>query len=76
MVEEKKENNLNTALREQGKLLTAGIQLAAGVLIFFFIGYWIDGKYSTKPIFTILFSMIGGIGSVYKFIRTALSMSK
>lgn len=76
MLNEKNQNNLNQNLRENGALLTAGFQLAAGVLIFFFIGYWLDGKFNTTPWLTVLFSMIGAGASVYKFIRTALSVSE
>ncbi|MSP65067.1 MAG: AtpZ/AtpI family protein [Ignavibacteria bacterium] len=76
VLNENKQNNLNQNLRENSALLTAGFQLAAGVLIFFFIGYWLDGKFNTTPWLTVLLSMIGASASVYKFIRTALSVSE
>ncbi|MDA0986582.1 MAG: AtpZ/AtpI family protein [Bacteroidetes bacterium] len=73
---EEKKYKLDKPLAENSVMLTAGIQLAAGVLIFFFLGLWLDKKFNYSPWLTIIFSFVGGIGSVYKFIKTALSISE
>ena len=37
------------ALAQVAPLLTSGMQLALAVVVFFFIGYWLDGKLGTSP---------------------------
>ncbi len=49
-----------------------GLQLAATVAIMVFIGVWLDGKFKTEPIFTIVFSFLGIISGLYNFLKTVL----
>jgi F0F1-type ATP synthase assembly protein I len=44
-----------------------GIQLVAVILVFLFIGIWIDGLLGTKFIFTLVFVFIGFFGGFYSF---------
>lgn len=50
-----------------GKLAATGIEVVACVLVSLFIGTKIDGYFSTSPIFTLLFSLIG-LGGMIKII--------
>ncbi len=52
--------------------LGLGLQLAATVTIMVFIGVWLDGKFKTEPIFTVVFSFLGVISGLYNFIKTVL----
>lgn len=52
--------------------LGLGLQLAATVTIMVFIGVWLDGKFKTQPVFTIIFSFLGVISGLYNFIKTVL----
>ncbi len=52
--------------------LGLGIELAATVTIMFFIGVWLDGKFNTKPILTVIFAFLGVASGLYNFIRTVL----
>lgn len=52
--------------------LGLGFELAATVTIMFFIGVWLDGKFNTKPILTVVFSFLGVASALYNFIRTVL----
>ncbi|MCX6160332.1 MAG: AtpZ/AtpI family protein [Ignavibacteriae bacterium] len=47
-----------------------GVQLAATILVFLFIGIWIDKKLETKFIFTLLMTFLGFVGGFYKFYAT------
>lgn len=49
-----------------------GLQLAATVTIMIFIGVWLDGKFNTKPILTVVFSFLGVASGLYNFIKTVL----
>lgn len=46
-----------------------GIQFAAAILIFLFVGQWLDGKVGTNGLFTILGVFVGGGGAFYNMYR-------
>ena len=62
--------------KDFGPFLTMGIQLAAGVLVFFFIGYWLDGKFGTSPLCALGGVTLGAAGGLFKFIRDANALGK
>ena len=59
-----------------GPIFGSGIQLAAAVVFFFFVGRWLDGKFGTGPWLMLLGALIGAGGGLYNFIKTALDVSK
>jgi ATP synthase protein I len=52
--------------------LGLGTQLAVTVTAMTFLGIWLDKKYNTEPIFTIICSLFGVTAGIYNFIKTAL----
>jgi F0F1-type ATP synthase assembly protein I len=53
----------NKVLKELSPYLTIGVEFAFSILLFVWLGIWLDEKFNTSPIFTlglILFSVIGG----------------
>lgn len=62
--------------KEVGPYLGTGVQLAATVVIMFFIGRWIDNKTGLEPLFTLIFAVLGITAGIYNFIKTVLSLSK
>ena len=75
-MEQPDERGSATILRSLGPYLTMGIQLAVPVVVFFFVGRWLDGKWNSAP-----WGMIGGIvlgaaGGMIKFITSALKLSR
>jgi F0F1-type ATP synthase assembly protein I len=59
-----------------GSFLTMGLQLALTVVIFFFLGRWLDEKFDTRPWLMMAGLVIGTVGGFINFIRTAASMGK
>lgn len=57
-------------------LLTEGIQLAIIVLVFFFIGVWIDNNWQTNPWGKVVMVLLGSFGGIAKFIKDVLEVSK
>ena len=55
--------------------LGLGTQLAATVILMFYIGYWLDNKLNTYPILIIVFSLLGGFAAIYNFIRSVLKLN-
>ncbi len=67
---------LNQLYRDFAPYLTLGMQLAAAVLMFFFIGWWVDGELSTAPVFQLVGILLGFIGGMVKFLRTVSDFNK
>jgi len=53
-----------------------GIQLSATVLIFLFIGVWLDKVFETKFLFTLILTFIGFGGGFYSFYLTIKRLSE
>ncbi len=66
---------VNKFYRDFGPFLTLGIQLAAAVIVFYFIGSWIDKRFSTEPAFTLVGIMLGTVGGLIKFFMAVSSLS-
>ena len=47
-----------------------GVQLAASILVFVFLGQWLDRKAGTSGLFTILGALLGFGGTMYALIRS------
>jgi F0F1-type ATP synthase assembly protein I len=71
-----KKGNAVEIYRDFAPYLTMGFQLAAAVLIFFFIGLWIDGRYGIDPWGKIGGIILGSTGGFIKFFVTVNRMSK
>lgn len=46
-----------------------GIQLAAAILLFVFVGQWLDKRLSTGGLFTILGAFLGFGGTMWSLVR-------
>ncbi len=62
--------------RELGPYLGLGFQLAASIIIMFFLGRWLDSKLKIEPALTITFSFLGGFAGIYNVIKTVLQLNK
>ena len=71
-----KSSKLSETYHEVGPYLGLGTQLAATIVLMFFLGRWLDVQFDTHPILTIIFSFFGGFAGVYNFIKTVLNMNK
>jgi F0F1-type ATP synthase assembly protein I len=61
--------------KKVGPYLGLGTQLAATVILMFYLGYWLDQKFSTYPILIIIFSFLGGVAAIYNFIKSVLKLT-
>jgi ATP synthase protein I len=52
--------------------LGLGTQLAATVVVMVLLGVWLDGKFNTKPVLTVVCSFLGVAAGLYSFIKSAL----
>jgi len=68
--------NLGKVYREVGPYLGLGLQLAATVALLTFAGIWMDGKFESSPVFTIIFASLGIFAGLYNFIKNVLTPPK
>ncbi|MGB2958549.1 MAG: AtpZ/AtpI family protein [Bacteroidota bacterium] len=61
---------------EGATYLTMGMQLALSVIVFFFLGRWLDGMLETAPWLMIAGLAVGIVGGFIKFFTTAVSLGK
>jgi F0F1-type ATP synthase assembly protein I len=66
----------NSTLRSIAPYLTMGIQLAIPVVLFFFLGKWLDGKFGTSPWLMLAGLMLGAVGGMIKFIRSVMQLAQ
>ncbi|MCX6134667.1 MAG: AtpZ/AtpI family protein [Ignavibacteriales bacterium] len=72
----KPEQPTDQTLREVAPYLTMGIQLAAAIVVFFLIGWWLDTRYETSPMFKLIGLGFGAIGGLIKFLKSAVELGK
>lgn len=58
------------SLREFAPFLGLGVQLAAAVLVFFLVGWWVDGEWGTAPWGRLIGVIVGASGGLLKFMKT------
>lgn len=66
---------ISNSYRQIGPYLGLGTQLAATVVLMFFLGRWLDTEFSTTPLFIIAFSFLGSAAGIYSFIKSVLNLN-
>jgi len=59
-----------------GPYLTLGLQLAITVVVFFFLGKWLDGKFGTEPWLMLAGLAVGITGGLAGFLMKAVAFGK
>ena len=68
--------NLLSGVRDSGPLLTSGLQIAAAIIVMFFIGRWLDERWHTTPWVMVGAMVFGCVAGMVQFIRTVNEVSK
>jgi F0F1-type ATP synthase assembly protein I len=74
--DEKLFDDERSALRGFAPFLTLGIQLALAVVVFFFLGKWLDGRFNTSPWLMFGGLIIGVVGGMVKFITSVMKLGQ
>lgn len=70
------ENSYYAIMRSVAPYLTLGLQLALAVTMFYFIGKYADDRLDTTPWLMTTGIILGFVGGMIKFFRTAMKLSK
>lgn len=62
----------NNFYKDVAPYVGLGLQLAVIVTVMVFVGIWLDGKFETKPILTVVFAFLGVFAGMYTFIKSVL----
>lgn len=62
--------------RTVGPYLGLGTQLAASIILMFFLGRWLDTELNSSPIMVLICSFIGGFAGIYNFIKTVIVLNE
>ena len=69
-------SNSFQAFRDAGPIFGLGIQMAAAVVLAFFVGRWLDEKWGTAPWMMLVGLMFGVGAGMFNFIRTVNASDK
>jgi ATP synthase protein I len=75
-IEQKSTEKITESFRNVGPYLGLGTQLAAAIILMFFLGRWLDDKLNSTPLMILICSFIGGFAGIYNFIRTVLQLNQ
>jgi ATP synthase protein I len=70
------DEGLSKTYSEIGPYLSLGLQLAVTVTVMVFVGLWLDGKFDTRPVLTVVFAFLGIIAGMYNFIKSVTKSGK
>jgi F0F1-type ATP synthase assembly protein I len=59
-----------------GSIAGAGLQFAVAVILFVFLGQWLDKKFGTGPVFLFLCVFVGAGASLYSMYRKLNAINK
>jgi len=63
-------------MRDIAPYLTLGAQMCGAIVVSGAIGWWIDSRFQTDPVFLIVMLLFGIISGMTMFIRAALRADK
>lgn len=63
-------------MQELAPYASLGLQMVITIVIFAYIGWWIDGKYGTSPWLLIVLTFFGAVAGMVSFLRTVTSKNR
>ncbi len=59
-----------------GDFAGVGVQFVAAILVFLFLGRWVDGRLGTAPVFLLLGTFVGAAGGFYSMYRKVTAATR
>ena len=76
MIKDEGRKNWSKSIRDVEPLLGIGIQMAATIVVMYFIGRWLDRMWNSAPWAMVASLFFGASAGLYQFIKTSLDFSK
>ncbi len=73
---DKEEKNKNKIFIEVAPYMNLSWQMLITIGLFILLGWWLDGKFETKPILILTFAFLGIALAFYNFFRTISELEK
>lgn len=70
------QSQVTSAYSKLGEYIGLGLQIALSFAFFVFIGYWVDGKLGTTPIFLLVGVAMAMTGMILLLLKTAANANK
>ena len=71
-----KETDSKEIYKSVAPFLNLGLQMAITIGIFVFGGWWLDNRFDTSPLWTLILTAIGIFGAFYSFIKKVSNLEK
>ena len=68
----KDKQNKAKIIQELSPYMTLGLDFAITISLFALLGYWLDGKNDSSPLWILILSLFGIVVSFYKFFKVVL----
>jgi F0F1-type ATP synthase assembly protein I len=76
-INKEEEENRHKFIREGAQYLTIGTEIFLPILLGALAGYYlIDMKYGTKPLWTVILTLVGFVVGMYGLIKTVIKVKK
>jgi F0F1-type ATP synthase assembly protein I len=62
-----------SSLGATGRYAGLGLQFAISILVFLYVGQWLDGRFGTKPVFLYLGVFVGAGAAFYSMYRSLMA---
>lgn len=63
-------------VKNAGNVLSIGMLILVSIAVGFGIGYWLDGKFGTKPWLAFVFTLFGLAAGLYESVRILIEAMK
>ena len=65
-------SNNRKVLQQLGPVMNLGVELVVIMGVMGLIGWYIDKHFGTSPVWLVVLLVVGAVGGMYRFIRTAM----
>lgn len=62
-------DSFSKSMKEMAPFMNIGLQMSIPIVLFVFLGYWLDNKFNSSPLFILIMSALGLFAGFYHFFK-------